>query len=764
MAAQPSSPSRGRRPTAARRLPESLGPRALRIGLRTTLLATLGAAASVAIFADREPDLGSRLPLFVALVAVGGTVAFLPWDRLHGTSMGTWILRVWAILNILLITIAGRVIGAEDAALPLAYAITFVFFVLVLSPGMQVVLLCFVLACYGVTASSSFEPLPFLMLGIVGVIAIFLSRELRRRIAAHERARVDSERRWSVVGTVSSAAREAAVTEPRRVLQGIVEAIVALGYDTAAIHLPREQGELQLVLPAAAETDVATGIRTLPDTIRTRVLEEGLDAIVSVKELGRQAVHGLRSSGIETLAATPILVGERTDGVLVVGSADPEGITAAEVEAFAMLAATASMALGNARRAEERRQVEEHLAEADAVRAEVLTTLSAEVRKPLGAVTGTSRALRETFGSEERHRLIERLVASATALDVTLGGSLDLSLLEVSRVELQSEEADVGELVSRVLTRLSVLFEQRQLRADVPTGLFVEMDAKLLDQAIEHLLVTAATSTPPGKAVEVSVSRAGAETIVKVASDAVIPAEQLARIREPLGHRNGGAGPWIRLALASRILELHGSELQTRSVLKQGTTVWFRLTGERPAESALPRTALERATETIPVQLTLDDAMLPAVATAAARIEPPPVPIEEPERTSTPIAAAALAATVATSLAVTGIVPQLSRKPNKPAATTDHRDEQNKKSDRKQDRQRSGDGDRTGGKADAGSSGGSTRSGTGTSSGGTTGEGTTGGTGGGGSVTPAPSPTPEPEEESPGKSGEAPGHNKPPSR
>jgi len=757
MTMQPASPSRRRRPAAARRQPEPLGPRALRIGLRTTLLVPLGAAAFVAIFGEDGPDLGSLLPLFLGLVAVGATVAFLPWDRLHGTSIGIRILQVWAILDVLLITIAGRSIGASDAVLPLAYAVTFVFFAVVLSPRAQVAMLCFMLACYGVALSSSFELLPFLMLAVVGVLAIFTSRELRRRIAAHERARVDSERRWSVVGSVSSAAREPAVNEPRRVLEGIVEAIVALGYETAAIHLPGEGGELQLVLPAATAADTTAGIRTLPDAIRTRVLGEGRDTIVSMKEAGRQAVRGLRSSGIETLAATPILVGERPEGVLIVGSTSPEGITPREVEAFAMLAATASMALGNARRAEERRQVEEHLAGADAVRAEVLATLSNEVRKPLGAVTKSSRALRETFGSEDRHRLIERLVTSATALDVTLGGSLDLSLLEVGRVELHLEEVDVGELVSRVLTRLSGLFEQRELRADVPTGLLVEVDPTLFDQAVEHLLVTAATSTTPGKAVEVSVSRTDAETTVKVASDAVIPVEQLARIREPLEQRNGGAGPWIRLALASRILELHGTELQTRSEPKQGTRVWFRLPGERSAEHAGASIGPAIAAEREPVQLTLDDAMLPAVAAAAARIDPPPVEIEEPERSSTPLAAAALAATVATSLAVTGIVPQL-RQPDRPAATSENRDRAKKKpADRKQpaaDKDRAAD-------ADAGTSGGSTASGTGTSTGGTTG-GSTDGTGGtDGSVTPSPSPTPTPPTH--GKSDEAPGHNKSPS-
>jgi signal transduction histidine kinase len=765
MAAQPGSHGRARRPLATRNRPEPLGPHALRVGLRTTLLAPLGAAASVAIFAEDGPGLGAWLPLFLGLVVVGAAVAFLPWDRLHGTPLGSRIVHVWAILDVLLITLAGGATGASHAALPLAYAVTIVFFAVLLSPAAQVAYVCFTLACYGVVTFSTLEPLPFLMLAVVGALATFLSRELRRRIAAHDRARVDSERRWSVVASVSSAARDGEAAEPRRVLQGVVEAIVTLGYQTAAIHLPGEQGELQLVLPAAAAADPTLGIRTLPDTIRSQVLEGGRDAILPAREVDRQAARGLRSSGIETLAATPIFVGDRPEGVLIVGSSDPDGIGVKEVEAFAMLAATASIAIGNARRAAERRAVDEHLADADAVRADVLATLSKEVRKPLGAVTRSSRALRETFGNEDRHRLIERLVASATALDVTLGGSLDLSLLETSRVELHPEEVDVGELVSRVLTRLAGLFEQRELRAHVPQGLTVDVDPGLFEQAVEHLLVTAATSTTPGKAVEVSVSRTGAKTTVKVASDAVIPAEQLARIRQPLDHGNGGAGPWIRLALASRILELHGTELQTRSEPKQGTSAWFVLPGERPAAPALARYG-SAAAETGPVQLSLDDALLPAVAVAAMRITPPPVEIEEPERSSSPLAAAALAATAATSLAVTGIVPQLLQHPDRPGVTSERRDQPQQKkkpADRKQ--RHRGSEDRAAQGTNTGTSGGAAASGTtGTSTGGSGTTGTGGGSTGGG-VSPTPSPTPPPPGHNvdPGKSDEAPGHNKTPS-
>jgi signal transduction histidine kinase len=748
----------------ARPLPESLGPRALRIGLRTTLLAPLAAAASVALVGD-DGRPARIVPLFLAIAAVGAVVAFLPWNRLHGTPLGRRIVHGWAVLDVLLITLAGWSTGPTDPALPLAYAVTVVFFAVLLSPIAQIAYVALMLVCYGaaLAASSSFEVIPFLMLGVVGVLATYLSRELRRRIAAFDDARIGSERRWAVVGSVSSAAR-GMVDEPARVLQGIVEAILALGYETAAIHLPAGAADLQLVLPESQRADATAGIRTIPEPIRARVLEQGRDAIVKPAEAGR-ADRGLRASGLTAIAATPIVVGTRPEGVLLVGTVEPDGISRPELEAFSMFASAAATAIGNARRADEHRLIEERLTEADAVRAQVLSTLSTELRKPLATVTETSRALRSTFGNEERQRLIERMVAGATALDVTLGGSLDLSLLEAGSLQPSIADVDLGALASGVVQRLRTAFEGRDLRVELPTGLSVEADPALLEQAVEHLLAMAATAAAVGKRVEVGVSRTGAETTFRIGVDTVIPSEQLARLRQPTGNGNGGAGPWVRLAIAAKILELHGTELEARSDARQGTRVWFRLPGERSP-------LVGQRADAMPVQLTLDDALLPAVAEASARTEPPEVEIEEDERHSMPLAAAALAATAASSLVVTGIIPELLHRPDRPVATSRHDERRKKRDDEKRSDQREGQRD-GGGSTGAAISGGSTEGSTsGTSTTGTTGSttgsgGSTGGGGGGGgggtNVSPSPSPTPPPADESPGRSGEAPGHNKSPS-
>ena len=263
------------------------------------------------------------------------------------------------------------------------------------------------------------------------------------------------------------------------------------------------------MLPADIDEAHAGPLRSVPESVRTAVLEEGRAVVVAAGDDERQTTRILREAGLEAIAATPIIVGDRPGAILLVASDEPDPITPPELDAFAMLAAPAGLALVNAARAvDERTATEvptttEPAVDAGPTRLELVTQLSDEVRRPLGIVTDAARALRETDDAEERDRLVARLVASAGALDVTLSGLLDLSLLDAKPVELDVHELDLGEVVTRVAERRSDLFVDRELSIHAPSGMSVDADPSLIEQAIEHLLVAAATSTPPGKVVEV---------------------------------------------------------------------------------------------------------------------------------------------------------------------------------------------------------------------------------------------------------------------
>lgn len=785
MATQPVLELLRRRPDEAQHVPGPLGSRALRIGLRTTLLAPLGAAAAVAFVANQDPKAGSFVGLVVVIAILGIAVTFLPWDRLAGSAWGRQVLYVWAGLDLLLITLAGWSAAGVEAALPLGYAVTIVFFAVVFPIRAQAAYLAAMLACYAaVLQSSEFELLPFAMLAVVGGLACFLSREVRARIDAVDRARVAAERRWSVTALVAATVRDHPDAEPAAVLQGVVEAVVAMGYAGAAIHI-LDPDAPTVVLPADVDEAHAGPLRSIPESVRTAVLEEGRTIVVQTGNDERQTTRVLREAGLEAIAATPIIVGNRPGAILLVASDEPGGISPRELDAFAMLAAPAGLALVNRARADER-PVTEQPSDAGPTRFELVTQLSEQIRKPLASVADSARALDETTDADERDRLVARLVASAAALDVTLGGLLDLSLLNAKPVELHVQEVDLGEVVTRVAERRADLFQDRELRLHAPFGMTVDADLALIEQAIEHLLVAAATSTPPGRDVEVGVEGTDGGATVTVEGHGTIPSELLDRIADPRLNGSGSpAGPIVRLMLASRILQLHGSELDIRSGAEGRTQVRFHLPTERAA-------ALLAGAPAIPAKLTPAEAMLLTPAVLAAAADVPPLDDEEAEITRpSGVAAAAVAlATAASTLVVTGAVPDFAGQPipvtvqppgdhgNAKNGKGEKADDRKKGSKKESDDRASGsnadggagaatsdgtNGASSGGTATSGGSGsgvgtdGGTDGGTGTDggSGGTDG----GGTDGGGDEDPAPPA----EEESPGKSGDAPGHNKTPS-
>ncbi|HEX5936115.1 MAG TPA: GAF domain-containing sensor histidine kinase [Actinomycetota bacterium] len=650
-----------RRPDEAQHVPGPVGSRALGIGLRTSLLAPLGAAAAVAVVAGQDPKAGAFVPLVVAIAILGIAVTFLPWDRMAGSAWGRQVLYVWAGLDLLLITLAGWSAAGVDAALPLGFGVTIVFFAVVFPIRGQAAFLAAMLACYAaVLLSTEFDVLSFAMLATLGGLACFLSREVRRRIDAIDRARVAAERRWAVTSLVAASIRDRPDADPAAVLQGVVEAVVSMGYAAAAIHVV-DADDPRIVVPAEIDERHERILRSAPDSIRTAVLEQGRTVVVAAGSEEGQTTRVLRDAGLEAIAATPIIVEKRPGAILLVASDDPDPISQRELDAFAMLAAPAGLALVNAARGEDERPATGMRPATDpgAARLELVTQLSHEVRKPLGLVADAARALRGTDDAGERDRLVARLLASAGALEVTLSGLLDLSLLDAKPVELDMHELDLAEVVTRVAERRSDLFEDRELRLHAPSGMTVEADPTLIEQAIEHLLVAAATSTPPGRVVEVGVGRTDDGTVVTVEGHGTIPPGLLDRIEDPRMNGSGApAGPVVRLMLASRIMQLHGTRLEIESGAQQRTRARFQLPDELGG-GLLPVSAAT------PAKLTPAEAMLftPAVLAAAADVPPLPTDDDEPVPPGRIAAAAAAIATAASTLVVTGMVPELPSRP-----------------------------------------------------------------------------------------------------
>ncbi len=172
-----------------------------------------------------------------------------------------------------------------------------------------------------------------------------------------------------------------------------------------------------------------------------------------------------------------------------------------------------------------------------------------------------------------------------------VGELFELAKLEAREASPQCEPFSLPELVQDVVQKFQLEAGERrvtltmELDADLP---LVSADIALVERVLDNLIDNALSHTPAGGTVRVPVRRDADRVILCVADTGKGIAEgDLPKIFEPFyqakepASGNGHAG--LGLAIARRIVELHGSVLDVRSRPGEGTTFVFGLPVWRPA-------------------------------------------------------------------------------------------------------------------------------------------------------------------------------------
>src|SRR5437588_80700 len=186
-------------PASQREQPELLIPywlRAVRVGILITVL-TVGSLVFELALPGHDDF---NMPWYLAILGAGAlgvvVVALLPWRRLFERGLGVWFLYLWSAGDILLISLAVIATGGVRSEVFLVYGLTTVFFGATYPPRGQLGLLAFTFACYlaslGLTGWHVNADVLFLRLAVIGMLALlafFLSSELMREMGAAEEAR-----------------------------------------------------------------------------------------------------------------------------------------------------------------------------------------------------------------------------------------------------------------------------------------------------------------------------------------------------------------------------------------------------------------------------------------------------------------------------------------------------------------------------------------------------------------------------------------------
>jgi two-component system, OmpR family, sensor kinase len=228
------------------------------------------------------------------------------------------------------------------------------------------------------------------------------------------------------------------------------------------------------------------------------------------------------------------------------------------------------------------------LQEVDLLRRELIANVSHDLRTPLASLQGYLDTLLLKEGQltpVEQRRFIEIASKHSERLGKLVEELFELAKLDSQTTPIKVESFSMAELVQDVVQKFQLRAQQNGValeagvRADLP---LVRGDIALMERVLENLIDNAIRHTPAGGSVTVSLVPENGRFAVQVADTGHgISEEHLPHIfdrfyRAPeASARSGGAG--LGLAIAKRILELHGSTLSADSVLDRGTTFTFEL-------------------------------------------------------------------------------------------------------------------------------------------------------------------------------------------
>ncbi|HEX7597865.1 MAG TPA: ATP-binding protein, partial [Polyangia bacterium] len=214
-----------------------------------------------------------------------------------------------------------------------------------------------------------------------------------------------------------------------------------------------------------------------------------------------------------------------------------------------------------------------------------LANMSHEIRTPMNAILGFSQLLlRDQALGPTQHQHLDTIVRSGQHLLAVINDILDMSKLEVGRVELSVAAFDLRDLISdlaaifRLRTKAKGLLFRVELSHDLPY--VVLGDGHKLRQIFSNLLSNAIKFTERGQVIWRLHGKRASDNAWRMQVDVEdtgpgIPAADLGRIFDPFvqtstgAHTAGGTG--LGLAISREFARLMGGDISVDSELHKGS-------------------------------------------------------------------------------------------------------------------------------------------------------------------------------------------------
>lgn len=196
----------------------------------------------------------------------------------------------------------------------------------------------------------------------------------------------------------------------------------------------------------------------------------------------------------------------------------------------------------------------------------LLNSVSHELRTPISAIISATHALDDAGPLTKPQRgLIAEIEVASTRLNRVVQNLLGAARLQSGHMTPKLDWCDVTELVDVLIRSLGRQLETHTVTLQIPKVLpLIRADFVLLEQALNNLLLNAATHTPPGTPIELRVSAVGKHLILTVADHGPgLSSHELERVFD-LFHRGPDAKPGgtgLGLPIVKGFIEAQGGRV-----------------------------------------------------------------------------------------------------------------------------------------------------------------------------------------------------------